>query len=132
AGQEVLALAADTEEHAADCLRAVRVEYEVLPHLVKEEDALRPGAPATFPGNAPNVRVTNETATANFADQAFQGAAAVVEATYGVPTICHQCLEAHGLVAEWNADQTELTVWASTQAVPITADQLRRHFNLPA
>src|SRR5207244_3258335 len=32
----------------------------------------------------------------------------------------------------WNADQTELTVWASTQFVPGTADQLRQRFNLPA
>src|ERR1700756_5050395 len=40
AGAEVIAVAADTEEHAEDCLRAIRVDYEVLPHLVKEADAL--------------------------------------------------------------------------------------------
>src|SRR5262245_58081232 len=42
AGQEVLALAADTEEHALDALRAVKVEYDKdLPFVVKEEDALK-------------------------------------------------------------------------------------------
>src|SRR4051794_12259442 len=41
AGAEVLAIAADTEEHAIDCLRAVRIEYDELPHLVKETDALQ-------------------------------------------------------------------------------------------
>ena len=41
-------------------------------------------------------------------------------ASYGVPTICHQCLESHGLVAEWDKDGG-LTVWASTQAVAGTA-----------
>jgi len=41
AGEEVLALCADTEEQAVDALRAVRVEYEELPFLVKEEDALK-------------------------------------------------------------------------------------------
>src|SRR5437868_6724850 len=41
AGDEVLALCADTEEQALDALRAVRVEYEELPFLVKEEDALK-------------------------------------------------------------------------------------------
>src|ERR1022692_2654953 len=40
AGDEILAIAADTEEHAEDCLRAVRVEYTVLPHYVKEADSL--------------------------------------------------------------------------------------------
>src|SRR4051812_4766892 len=39
-GAEVVAVAADTEEHAEDCLRAIRVEYEVLPHYVKEADGL--------------------------------------------------------------------------------------------
>ena len=27
-----------------------------------------------------------------------------VEGSYGVPAICHQCLESHGLVAEWDKD----------------------------
>ena len=32
-----------------------------------------------------------------------------------MPVISHQCLESHGLVAEWDEDGG-LTVWASTQA----------------
>src|SRR5947209_9850104 len=38
AGEEVVALAADTEEHALDALRAIKVDYEVLDFVVKEED----------------------------------------------------------------------------------------------
>src|SRR6266404_3206650 len=63
AGDEVLAIAADTEEHCKDALRAVKIDYEVLPHLVLEEDALRkdlgtvPGA-----GQRKNVlQVANDT-----------------------------------------------------------------------
>src|ERR1700733_1029492 len=41
AGDEVLALAADTEEHAHDAIRAVKVVFEEKPHLVVEEDALK-------------------------------------------------------------------------------------------
>jgi xanthine dehydrogenase YagR molybdenum-binding subunit len=131
AGQEVVAVAADTEEQAEDVRRAVQVDYEVLPHLVKEEDALRDGAPRTL-GAQPNVRPGGEFATENFDTQAFQGVAAQVRGTYGVPVICHQCLESHGLVAEWDADQQNLTVWASTQAVPVTATVLAQHFRIPA
>ena len=54
----------------------------------------------------------------------------MVTAEYGVPVICHQCPESHGLVAEWEGDQ--LTVWASTQAVLGTAQQLARHFKIAA
>src|SRR4051812_13117425 len=41
AGAEILGIAADTEEHCDDCIRAVKVEYEVLPHIVKETEALK-------------------------------------------------------------------------------------------
>src|ERR1044071_9565539 len=41
AGTEVAALAADTEEHALDALQAIKVEYDVLEHIVREEDALK-------------------------------------------------------------------------------------------
>src|SRR2546426_8915450 len=41
AGDEVVGLAADTEEHLLDALHAVKAEYQVLDFLVKEEDALK-------------------------------------------------------------------------------------------
>ena len=49
-GHEILAIAADTEEIARDGVAAVKVDYEVLPHLVKEEDINQAGSrvkPAT-------------------------------------------------------------------------------------
>src|SRR5262245_56989176 len=39
AGAEVVALAADTEEHCIDALRAIKAEYQELPFRVREEDA---------------------------------------------------------------------------------------------
>jgi xanthine dehydrogenase YagR molybdenum-binding subunit len=133
AGAEVVAVAADTEEQCMDVCRAVRVDYEVLPHLVKEEDALREGAPRTV-GAQPNVRPGGEEATENFDAEAYRGIPEAQQhrGTYGVPVICHQCLESHGLVAEWDDDQTHLTVWCSTQAVPVTAQALATHFHIPA
>lgn len=133
AGAEVLAIAADTEEHAADCLRAVRIEYDVLPHLVKESDTLQAQAGTLGGmGNPSNVLPGGESATDNFEQNAAQNAAASHEGRYGVAIISHQCLEPHGLVAEWDASQENLTIWASTQAVPNTATQLAQYFKLPA
>src|SRR4029077_5036413 len=94
---------------------------------------------ATVPaqgGSRNNVRppVTGETKDV---DAGFKAADKVVEGTYGVPVICHQCLESHGLVAEWDKDGG-LTVWASTQAVTGTAQARAGYFankyriNLPA
>src|SRR5262245_8904614 len=97
AGDEVIAVCADTEEHAADCLHAIRVEFAPLPFFVKEEDALAAANPSTAGG--PNITRGGAFSTNNFVGEFFTDAAATVEGSYGVPVICHQCLEPHGLVA---------------------------------
>ena len=132
AGDEVLALAADTEEHCRDALRAVKVTYDVLPHQVDEKDALKKDL-GTTPGAGPrkNVRQVADDTTGEGA-KAFDKADVVSEGFYGVPVIAHQCLESHGLVAEWNDDLTELKVWASTQATTGTAQQLASRLKVPA
>jgi xanthine dehydrogenase YagR molybdenum-binding subunit len=129
AGDEVMALAADTEEHAIDALRAVKADYEVLEFIVTEEDGLKKPDAKTL-GEAKNNLTANEDSSGNV-DDAFAKADAVVEGVYGVPTICHQCLESHGLVAEWDADNS-LTVWCSTQATFYTAQGLASHFKIPS
>ena len=133
AGAELLGIAADTEEHAEDALRAIRVEYETLPHHVKEAEALRSkGSTVGGGAEAANVTPAGDFSTDNFEQNAYRDAAAVHEAEYGVGIISHQCLETHGLVAEWDEKQENLTVWASTQAVPNTAQQLAQYFKIPA
>src|SRR5260370_23562760 len=123
AGDEIVGLAADTEEHAHDALRAIKIEYDVLEHLVREEDALGSPKMKTLPGKQDsNLAVTEDAAKGNVED-AFQKADFVHEGTYGVPVISHQCLESHGLVAEWNKDGG-LTVWCSTQATMYKAQAL--------
>lgn len=130
AGEEVAAVAADTEEHAADAVRAIKTTYEVLPFLVREEDALEKDLGTVSGTNRANVRPGGEN-TAGNVDDGFKEADAVHEGKYGVPVISHQCLESHGLVAEWDNDGG-LTVWASTQAVPGTAQALATYFKIPA
>ncbi|HLJ92241.1 MAG TPA: xanthine dehydrogenase family protein molybdopterin-binding subunit, partial [Gemmataceae bacterium] len=128
AGEEILGVAAGTEEQAADVLHAIKIEYEILPHLVKEEDALKAKDQKTLSGQG-NLIAGNEATTGNV-DTAFKEADAVAEGTYGAATISHQCLESHGLVAEWDKDGN-LTVWASTQATTGTANELRNYFKIP-
>lgn len=131
AGDEVVAVAADTEEHAKDAIRAIKVKYEVLEHFVFEEDALKnPNKKTVGGGGTSNIGGAPEFTRGNVED-AFKAADAVIEAQYGVPTICHQCLESHGLVAEWDAAREKLVVWASTQAVTGTAGALAQHFKIP-
>src|SRR5262249_11250626 len=142
AGDEIAAVAADTEEHAHDALRAIKVDYEVLDHIVSEEEVLKNLDKKTTPGGQkgnlqPGTAALKgkpgedkeEGGLEKALAKAFADAEAVVEGTYGVPVISHQCLESHGLVAEWDKDGM-LTVWASTQATVSTAQQLAGRFRV--
>ena len=111
-GDEVAAVAADTEEHAIDAARAVKVEYEVLPSVINVDAALAGQVPEVFEGG--NVR-DGRGAEAGDLAAGFQAAAFTVEQTYETPVITHVCMETHGTVCEWDGDR--LTAWVSTQGV---------------
>ena len=105
-GSEVAVVAADTEEIARDGVRKIKVDYEVLPHLVQEEDLNKAGG---------HTKPSAEQSQGNV-DQAFAASDVVVsEGYYGIHTITHCCLEPHGQVIEWDGDNC--TIHASTQAV---------------
>src|SRR5437588_621104 len=55
-GDDIAAVAAETEEQARDAVRAIKVEYEVLPHAVTEAQAMADGAPRVVLNSAENVR----------------------------------------------------------------------------
>lgn len=125
-GQEVAAVAADTEEQAGDAIRTIKVQYEVLPHLATVEQGLRPEAPQVFPdGNVREANVLEEGAV----DAALAGAAHVVEGFYSTQVVTHTSLETHGLVCEWDGDN--LTAFCSTQAVHSMRDGLARGLEIP-
>ncbi len=105
AGTEIAAVAATSEEVANDAVRLIKVEYEAMPHLVKDHDLTKVGARAKAAGE----KVTGD------ADQGFKDADVVFEGEYGIPVITHCCLEPHGQVMQWNGDSIEN--WPSTQNV---------------
>ncbi len=126
-GDEVAAVAADTEEHAEDAMRLIRVEYEELPHLATVEQAMAPDAPVVFEGGNTKQGAAEEVGDL---DAGFKAAAHVVEATYATQVITHVCLETHGSVCEWDGDK--LTAWVSTQAVHGTKDGFSKGLSIPA
>lgn len=126
-GDDVAAVAAETEEQARDAARAIQVDYEVLPHVATEEQAIAPDAPKVV--GRGNTQKGQEQVRGNPQD-AVKDADAVVEAVYSAPTITHVCLETHGLTARWDKDDA-ITAWASTQAVQPTAAELAQRFEIP-
>ncbi len=121
AGDEIVAVAAVDEPTAEDAIRAIKVTYEKLPHLVVEEDLSAAGD---------NAKPAAEQ-TAGEPEKAFGEAEVIVEGFYGLPVITHCCLESHGSISEWEGDQN-LLVHISTQAVSNVANQIGRPLGIPA
>src|SRR5579859_2939409 len=120
AGQEVASVAANTEEAAKDATRKIKVQYEVLPHLVREDDLSKAGARAKSAGE----QVKGDP------DKAFQEAEVVAEGQYGIPVITHCCLEPHGQAIEWKGDHVNFR--PSTQNVSGIGGDLSTNLKVPA
>lgn len=126
AGTDVVAVAAVDEPTAGDAVRAIKVEYEQLPHLVLDsaEPKLSEAESSEW------YRVANKD-TVGDPDKAFQEAEVTSEGLYGSPVIVHCCLESHGSIAEW-PDSKSLFLHISTQNVPGIAEQLGKAIDFPA
>lgn len=118
--EDVVVVAAETEEQAEDAARAVKIKYEKLPHLVKEDNLAR----AAEHAKPEDTQMTGDV------DKGFAEAEVIHEGYYGIPVITHCCLEPHGTVAAWDGDQ--LTAWISTQNVSGVVDQFAKPLDTPA
>ncbi|MGO9314828.1 MAG: xanthine dehydrogenase family protein molybdopterin-binding subunit [Syntrophobacteraceae bacterium] len=125
-GDAVAAVAADTPHQASDALRAITVEYEVLPFVVDERAALQAGAPLVRDeGNL----VQTEKYERGDVEKGFAEAEQVLEETYRTACEIHTPMELHGCVAHWEGDR--LTLWESTQGVFAVQAELAAILGLP-
>lgn len=122
AGDEIAVVAAETEAQAEDAMRAIKVTYEKLPHLVNEKDW---DAVPEASRRKPSENIAGDPA------KAFADAEVVLEGEYGNDPITHCCLESHGLIAEWEDDKN-LLVHQSTQSVSVNGGQFAQALGLPA
>jgi xanthine dehydrogenase YagR molybdenum-binding subunit len=119
-GWEIAAVAATTEHAARQAAGKIKVEYEVLPHLVKDDDLSK----ATGRTRQGGEKVVGDP------DKTFQEAEAVSEGKYGIPIINHCCLEPHGAVLQWQGNT--VTAWPSTQDVTTWANQISPNIKVDA
>jgi len=111
-GDEVAAVAAESEEIAEDALRLIRVDYLPLAFDVSD------GKPAES-----KVQERGNVLTG------LRHADVVVEETYTTQTVLHNALESHCCTAAWDAD--ELTLYESTQGVFDVRDEVAEKLGLP-
>ena len=117
-GHAVAAVAAVTEEIAAEACRLIEVDYEVLPHVVEIEDALAPGAPIlhdfmTFEGKPSNIATRADVKIGDI-EAGFAQAEVIVERRFTTRPIHQGYIEPHACLVSVTADG-KATIWSSSQ-----------------
>lgn len=118
-GDPVAAVAAVSPEIAEDGIRAIRVQYRKLPHVVTPDEAIRPDAPAVFKGAEAdslkgNLRPIASSGDRAAAEAALAGCAVLVEREFRITMQHHVCLETHGQTVDFRGGESA-TIYASTQ-----------------
>ncbi len=126
-GEEVAALAAETPYQAWDAVKAIKVEYDVLPNVVDERRSLDPGAPAIHEGGNRVGQIQRY--ERGDVDMGFSEADVVLEESYRTESELHTPMEVHGCVTKW--DGNRLTVWESAQGVYSIQSRIAQVLGLP-
>jgi CO/xanthine dehydrogenase Mo-binding subunit len=144
AGEPVVGVVAEDVMAADQALEAVEVDYDPLPYVTDQMDALRDDAPIIHqqPGASgahrgfeeatgerpPNVCSASDHGWGNVAD-AFDRADLVVEGQYEYPMAYAYAMEPYVAIARFS--EGSLTVWASAQHPFMVRSDLARCFGLP-
>ncbi len=120
-GEPVAAVVADSERAANDAIAKIRVSWEVLPHVLDVEDALKPGAVTvndTYPGNTFTYHDTYDHQKLRFGDveAAFRQADRVIEGRYQMSPIEQAPTETCGAIAAQESNG-RFVCYTSTQAL---------------
>ena len=123
-GHPVAAVAATTEAIAQEALSLIKVDYEVLPHVIDVDEAMREDAPILTPEMRTEGVDPKPTKASNIAkrlyfakgdvDAGFKKADVVVERSYKTAPVHQGYIEGHSTVASASEDG-QLQIWASTQ-----------------
>jgi len=127
-GDEVAAVAADSEEIAEDALRLIKVQYEALPFAAHLDAALQPDAPRIHKDG--NIAGEPQHYQRGDMDAGFREADTIIEQMYETQTALHNSFEPHGCLATWEGDQ--LTLWSSTQSIWTVREEVAQKLGLPA
>jgi CO/xanthine dehydrogenase Mo-binding subunit len=126
-GDEVAAIAAESEEIAQDAARRIRVTYEPLPYVSSIDEAKADGAPKVR--DEGNEAGEAKVYTRGDPDAGLRQADVVIERTYTTQAALHNSLEPHGCTASWDGEM--LTLWDSTQSIFTVRQQVAEALGLP-
>ncbi|RIV39204.1 xanthine dehydrogenase family protein molybdopterin-binding subunit [Micromonospora radicis] len=112
-GQIIAMVVAERSEQARDAARLVRTSYDEQPPRLSLAD--EPRVPATGPPGVPAPSSTVLAPGVPSIEAALAASAVVVEASFHQPMQHPVAMEPHSVLAEWNSDQTQLTLHSGAQ-----------------
>ncbi len=135
-GEPVAAVIAETEAEARAAVAAVKVDWEVLPHVMDVEEAIKPGAPAVldiYPDNkfVYHGKYDHQKLRYGDVDRALSEADHVVEGRYQMSPIEQAPIETCGAIAA--PEQNDRYVcYTSTQALFFSLGTAAKVLSLPS
>jgi len=123
-GHAIAAVAATSASIAEEAAALIKVEYEVLPHVIDVDEAMAPGAPLLFedmitrgvepaPTAPSNISKRLEFAIGDI-EKGFAEADVVIEHEFKTAAVHQAYIEPHACVAKAEADG-QVEIWSSSQ-----------------
>ena len=113
-GEAVAMVVAETHAQALDAAEAVTVDYEVLPHVVHSEDAMKPGAPAVWDELPDNTPIDTWFGDRDATDKAFATADHVIARDFHIGRVTGVPLEPRAAVAHYDQASGRYTLYAGS------------------
>nr|WP_236590033.1 xanthine dehydrogenase family protein molybdopterin-binding subunit [Ramlibacter aurantiacus] len=116
-GEAVVMVVAETANQARDAAEAVAVDYEVLPAVVRADDALADGAPQLYDDLPRNLCFETELGDRAAVDAAFARAACVVRREFRNSRIVNCQMEPRSAIGHYDAAQDRWLLISGSQGV---------------
>jgi xanthine dehydrogenase molybdenum-binding subunit len=137
-GEAIVAVAAPTEELAFKALRALKVEYKILPPVLDAEEGMKSGSAALYDFiyfGREKVEIRSNIACereihVGEAQAAFPRSDYVFEETFQLQRVYHHQMDTKSALVKPEPDGG-ITVWCTTQSIHNVRIQLGRIFGIP-
>ncbi len=128
AGDGVAAVAAVTEQIAAEAAERIVVEYEPLPAVLDPLEAMQDGDVRVHPPDS-NIYSTKVIRKGDVA-KGFAASFRVFEGTFRTQMVEQAAIEPHAAIAEWDATG-RLTLWVTIGRITLARADIARTLKLP-
>ena len=114
-GEPVAVVVAESRSQATDAAQLVDVEYEQLPAVMHQDEAMKPGSAKVHMDQPDNIAWDATYVPVEATDEAFKEADVVIKQRIRQDRLSPNPMEPRAVVAEFDAFDNRLTIWMSTQ-----------------